>query len=76
MTTDVQARDPGSELRQRVNILSEEELASLVDVSLQTVRNWRSQRAGPRYTKPSGAAVFYFLDDVLEWLKAGRVDTE
>ncbi|HJX15844.1 MAG TPA: helix-turn-helix domain-containing protein [Candidatus Deferrimicrobiaceae bacterium] len=62
---------------ERLRMLREQDVSQLAGVSLQTLRNWRSdpiKRArGPRYYKINGS-VRYRVSDVLSWLEAGRVE--
>lgn len=44
--------------------------AAYVGVAVQTLAMWRCQGKGPRYTKRG--RVFYFKDDLDDWVNAGR----
>jgi predicted DNA-binding transcriptional regulator AlpA len=48
-------------------LISECELASLLSVSLRTVRRWHTERRGPRRVK-LGRATYYRRSSVLEWI--------
>lgn len=45
-------------------LLTDVELAALLGVSLQTVRNWRWKDKGPRYVKVGARCIRYRPDDV------------
>ncbi len=51
--------------------LSEQELASQLDVSLRTVRRWHSLREGPPRTT-IGKAIYYRRDAVSDWLRSNE----
>jgi predicted DNA-binding transcriptional regulator AlpA len=55
--------------------LGDNEVASVLKVSPQTLRNWRSQQKGPPYLK-LGRAVRYQPEDLVEWMKNRKVKTE
>ncbi len=59
-------------LENRKTYLLEKELAELLNVHVQTLRNWRFQRRGPEYLK-FGSAVRYDPQTVLEYLQAATV---
>ncbi len=49
------------------NLLTEEEVAKRLHVSLASVRRWRLERRGPQFIKV-GALVRYRPDDLEAWL--------
>ena len=55
-------------------ILSPNETAALLGVSIGTLANWRSQNVGPSYCK-LGSKVVYRLDDIMAYIVAHRVFT-
>jgi hypothetical protein len=57
-----------------IGLLSEDELASLLDVKPQTLQTWRMQKTGPDFVK-LGKAVFYRKLDVEAWVEANVVPT-
>lgn len=57
-----------------IGLLSEHELAALIDVKSQTLQTWRVQKAGPDFVK-LGKSVFYRKSDVEEWIAANVVPT-
>ncbi len=63
---------------QDLRMLREAEVSQLAGVSLQTLRNWRSdprkRDRGPRYYKLN-SSVRYRLGDVLRWIEAGKVES-
>ncbi len=52
-----------------LNLLTEYEVAQWLHVSLASLRRWRPERRGPRFTKVS-SLVRYRPEDVEEWLAA------
>lgn len=54
--------------------LTEAECAPILGVKPATLRQWRSQKRGPRFKK-SGRKVFYSRQDVDAWLAAQGRDT-
>ena len=48
-------------------LLTEQDVASRLHVSLASVRRWRLERRGPQFTKV-GALVRYRPDDLETWL--------
>ena len=48
--------------------LSERQAAKVLDLSVQTLRNWRHLRKGPKYQK-LGRSVKYNLDDLKEYMR-------
>lgn len=62
----------------RVNhlgLLSEDELAALIDVKPHTLAVWRAEGKGPDFTK-LGKSVFYRRKDVEDWIAANVVVTK
>lgn len=55
-----------------LGLLSEEELARMLEVKPNTLAHWRARREGPDFTKV-GKLVFYRLEDVREWLSVNVV---
>ena len=51
------------------------EAAMILSVSPQTLRNYRHLGRGPAYSK-RGRMVRYQVADLLEFMKAGRIDPE
>jgi predicted DNA-binding transcriptional regulator AlpA len=52
-------------------LLSPQELAVLLNVTMSCVVAWRNRRQGPPYTRISARCIRYNFDDVQAWL-AGR----
>lgn len=69
--------DRGAVLRERAELLTEEDVAAMVDVEVRTVQNWRSGDDGPPFVKV-GRSAFYRFDAVKKWIasreqrRAGR----
>lgn len=51
--------------------ISESDVATLLGMSVKTLRNWRVDGKGPVYAKP-GRVVVYLPDDVTAYLNASR----
>jgi hypothetical protein len=51
------------------------EAAKILSTSPQTLRNWRHLRRGPAYSK-RGRMVRYSVEDLIQFMKAGRVTPE
>jgi hypothetical protein len=63
-----------NELKDTFGVIDEHELADLAQVDVQTVRQWRSRRIGPRYIQV-GKARLYFKKDVITWFQSIRKET-
>jgi excisionase family DNA binding protein len=50
-----------------LNLLTEDEVAQQLHVSLASLRRWRLERRGPRFIKV-GSLVRYRPDDLEQWL--------
>lgn len=55
--------------------LTEHQVAEALGLSVQTLRNWRSLRKGPAYTK-YGRAVRYLEPDLQKYQDAKRIETQ
>lgn len=53
-------------------LLDDVEVADRLNVSLQTVRNWRTRREGPRFVKLGKRAVRYRPEDVEAFIEGER----
>lgn len=51
----------------RPNLLTPDQVASLLSVSVGTLANWRSAEFGPRFAK-IGGGIRYSESDVLAWI--------
>lgn len=58
-------------LRQEMGILSEGDLADLLDITKETLQVWRSEGKGPPFTR-LGKSIFYRIQDFQNWV-AGNV---
>ena len=67
--------DPGARLRRELGLLTEDEIARLAAVKVKTVRNWRTTRAGPPFTR-LGEVVVYRREAFLAWLQKQETDTD
>ena len=48
-------------------LMTEGDLADYLQLSKQTLRNWRVQGKGPKFVKISGRAVRYRMPDIRAW---------
>jgi hypothetical protein len=55
--------------------VSDVEAATILSSAAQTLRNWRHLGRGPAYSK-RGRMVRYRVQDLLDFMAAGRVDPE
>lgn len=56
------------------DLLTEREAAAILNVRLQTVRNWRWRgHGGPRYRKIGSRMVRYYRADLIAFIEAGNV---
>jgi excisionase family DNA binding protein len=53
----------------------EKEAAKFLGVAVQSMRNWLHQGRGPAYIK-RGRMVRYALQDLMDYMAAGRIDPE
>jgi len=56
-------------------IIREKEAAKILNLSVQTLRNWRHLKKGPAYLK-LGRSVRYRPEDLYEFAQEKRVDHE
>jgi len=52
-------------------LLTQQRLSELIDVSERTLERWRVEGSGPVFCR-AGRKVLYRLEDVDEWLAASR----
>ena len=57
----------GAMLRERADLLTEEDVAAMVDVDVRTVQNWRHTDDGPAWVKV-GRSAFYRFEAVKKWI--------
>ena len=55
--------------------INEEEVAEIIGLSVQTLRNWRCQQRGPAYIK-AGRAVRYDPEDICAFMQRKKIDPE
>lgn len=63
-----------SSLRARIGLLTPAELAAMLEVSEDTLREWRRLKQGPDFVK-CGKTVMYREADVTKWLEMNVVPT-
>ena len=63
---------PAQPFRARLGLLTQDELAAVLDVSPETLREWRRIKQGPDYVK-AGKTVMYREKDVIRWIERNIV---
>lgn len=63
-----------SSLRARIGLLMPAELAEMLKVTEETLREWRRQKIGPDFVKV-GKSVLYRETDVQQWLEMNVIPT-
>ncbi|WP_302260054.1 helix-turn-helix transcriptional regulator [Desulfovibrio piger] len=56
-------------------VMTEAEAADYLGFAQNTLRQWRVEGIGPRYSKPAGTAVRYLKESLDAWLAAGQTVT-
>ncbi len=56
-------------------LMTQSEVATLLNVSERTLESWRARRVGPKFVSYSVRCVRYRLADVQEWLRQHEVET-
>lgn len=56
-------------LRDKLGLLSDRELADILDLTTDTLQTWRTENKGPAFTH-LGKRVFYRLADVQAWIES------
>lgn len=64
-----------AQLRQELGLITDDDLAIILEVEKHTLMMWRGKNYGPDYVK-LGRGVFYRLEDVEEWIKLNVVPTQ
>jgi hypothetical protein len=59
-------------LRERLGVVTQDEFAAILDVTAETVREWRRLKQGPDFVK-TGKGVMYREVDIQEWLRLNVV---
>jgi hypothetical protein len=59
-------------LRFEIGLLSDRDLAEMLELNTETLQTWRSEGKGPSFTR-LGKKVFYRLADVTSWIEANIV---
>ena len=61
------------EMEKEIRYLSDNEVAVLTGMSVQTLRNWRFEGKGPAYSK-IGRSVRYAEKDIIEYMENRRIE--
>ncbi|PKN27055.1 MAG: DNA-binding protein [Deltaproteobacteria bacterium HGW-Deltaproteobacteria-21] len=59
-----------------MEIIRENEAARRLNVSIQTLRNWRCQGKGPGYVRLGERAIRYVGESLDAWMNARTIDPE
>ena len=59
----------------RIRSLDEKEAAKILGLAVQTLRNWRHLRKGPKYVK-LGRSIRYRYEDLEEFIQKKKIDPE
>lgn len=62
----------GELLRDKLGLLTQEELALLLEITSETLCEWRRLKRGPDFVK-AGKGIIYRENDVQEWLRLNVV---
>ena len=55
-------------------MLSPDEAAIYLNVSVRTLKNWRVQKNGLRFYKPTNKLIYYAKEDLDTWIKESKYD--
>jgi predicted DNA-binding transcriptional regulator AlpA len=58
--------------RSMERLLTEKELSEVLNISIPTLRRWRSLNEGPEFVKCGPALVRYEWKTVQDWIKKGK----
>lgn len=64
--------EKGDLLRSKLGLITQEDLSLLLDVSVDTLREWRRLKQGPDFVR-TGKGVMYREVDIQEWLERNVV---
>lgn len=53
------------------NLMTPDDVAAMLSVSVSTLANWRSASTGPKWRKPGGR-VRYWREDVVAWINGDQ----
>lgn len=59
-------------LRSKIGLMTSDELAAMLEVAVETLREWRRLKQGPDYVK-TGKSVMYREVDIAQWLERNVV---
>ena len=62
------------DLLRELGYVPESDAAMALGVQVSTLRNWRLNGHGPKFSKPSGETVVYSLDVLRDWIERNTVD--
>lgn len=54
--------------------INERETAEYLGLAVQTLRNWRHKRKGPKYIKIEGSAIRYDINDLNAYMKRNTIN--
>ena len=67
--------DTALQARKSIGLLTEDEVAAMLDINTSTLATWRSQKTGPGHIK-LGKGGFYRLADINDWTMRCAVETK
>lgn len=53
-------------------VMTTEEAAAFLDVTVETLFRWRKDDTGPKYSQPNSRLVRYLRTDLVAWLEEHR----
>lgn len=71
--------DPANSVRGRdistLKLINEKKVAEIYGLKVNTLRNWRSNKQGPKYLKINGKMIRYRVQDIEDYLVTCRERT-
>jgi predicted DNA-binding transcriptional regulator AlpA len=67
MSTPDNSSTPGAAAREKMGLLTQEELAHMLGNKVSTLRDWRRDNEGPLFVR-LGKGVYYRIADVQKWI--------
>jgi predicted DNA-binding transcriptional regulator AlpA len=62
--------------QQEKRYVNEREASRILGLAVQTLRNYRFQRRGPRFARLGERAIRYDVQDLLEYAEARKIKTQ
>lgn len=61
--------------RMRANLLTEQEFAAMLEISMHTAESWRKKHRGPPFVR-LGQGVYYRIKDIMAWADGNVQDPD